>query len=492
MLTAQTGKKTPAQLINRAWRSLQKGELDKAVSACRAVLSAMPDQFDATYVMGVVRLQQDRIAEARELLGAALRMRPDDIGALLNYGNLLARTGDPAEGLALYDKAIALKPDLAEAHVNRGNVLQELHRHDEAIASYEQALAFKPESLEALYGLGNAHFHLKRYEQALPNYDQVVSREAGHASAHNRRGLALFRLHRFEESEASHAQAVARQPRNAEFHTNHGTVLRALGRLADAEASYRRAMQFTKAYSPLLGDVGVIEKDGVRTLHLGTPVSQSSMIVGAPFDLVHPHARALLGFLMFNPRAREVLMIGLGGGSLPKFLHRSVPTIRTRAVEIDVNVISVARQHFDLPPDDDRLQVIQADGAQYLKDHPGSADALLLDIFDGLGTPQHLYSQEFFDDCRAGLAKAGVALVHLWSFDSQFALFVERIAQSFAGRILQMPVGETDSTVVVGFHPDADMSRAVIGERAALLETVLGMEFGDLASRIEPEQQRPA
>lgn len=490
-LPQPAGKKTPAQLINRAWRSLQKGEFDKAVSACRAVLASQPDQFDATYVLGVVRLQQGRIAEAGGLLGAALRMRPNDVGALLNYGNLLAKTGQPQEGLANYDKAIALKPDLAEAHINRGNVLLELRRHDDALSSYERALALRPDSFEAIYGRGNVDFHAKRYEQALAQYDQVLALKPDHAHAHNRRGLALFRLERFEESAASHAKAVALLPKNAEFHTNQGTVLRALGRLTEAGASYRRSLQLNKAHASVTGEIGIIEMDGLRTLHLGTPVSQSSMRIDRPFELVHPHSRALMSFLLFAPRARDVLTIGLGGGSVPKFLHRFAPGIRTRAVEIDAKVIAVARSHFQLPEDDDRLQVIEGDGAQYLRDHRGSADALLLDIFDGLGTPQNLYSQEFFDDCRAALTSGGPALIHLWSFDVQFDLFVERIGRSFA-RVLKMPVGETDSTIVVGLPPEAgELSWSTLAERAALLETAYGIEFGTIVEDLRLANPAP-
>lgn len=492
LLPTQTGKKTPAQLINRAWRSLQKGELDKAVSACRAVLGSQPDQFDATYVMGVVRLQQGRIAEARDLLEAALRMRPKDVGVLLNYGNLLARSGQPHDGLASYDKAIALRPDLAEGHVNRGNVLLDLRRSDDALASYERALALRPATSEALYGRGNVHFRAKRYDAALADYDKVLALKADHAHAHNQRGRALFRLGRFDDAVASHARAVALMPRNTEFHTNSGTALRALGRLADADASYRRSLRLNKAHVPVKGDIGIIEMDGLRTLHLGTPISQSAMRLEQPFELVHPHSRALMSFLLFVPRAREVLTIGLGGGSVPKFLHRFAPGIRTRAVEVDAEVIAVARSHFQLPDDDDRLQVVQGDGAQYLRDHRGSADALLLDIFDGLGTPQNLYSQEFFDDCRAALASGGAALIHLWSFDVQFGLFVERIGRSFSGRFLKIPVGETDSTIVVGLPAEiGDLPWATLAERAALLETAYGIDLGGIVEDLRAANPAP-
>jgi len=223
----------------------------------------------------------------------------------------------------------------------------------------------------------------------------------------------------------------------------------------------------------------------VRSLHLGTPVSQSSMRLEAPFELVHPHDRGLMAFLLFKPQANDVLALGLGGGAVPKFIHRHLPAIRTRMVEISADVIAVARSHFQLPEDDDRLQVLQADGAQYLADHPGSTMVLLVDIFDGLGTPRGLYSEKFFDDCFRALATGGVALIHLWGLDSEFTLYVDRMRRSFSARILKMPVGQTDSTIVIGFQQaPGDLSWSALAERATALDAAHGLEFGDLVERL--------
>ena len=51
-------------------------------------------------------------------------------------------------------------------------------------------------------------------------------------------------------------------------------------------------------------------------------------------------------------------------------------------MEIDPRVIAAARTHFELPPDDETLTVIEADGALYMRQHPVSTDIILLDGFD--------------------------------------------------------------------------------------------------------------
>ena len=478
-------------MLNKAWRLLERGQLDKAAAACGVVLAEQPNQVDATYLLGLLRLQQGRVSEARDHLSVALRVQPTNAAAHFNYGNVLVKLKCPNEALASYEKAIAFKPDLVAAYINRGNVLQELGRHEESVTSYGAALGIKPDSVEALFNRGNALNYLKRHEQALLSFDQVVALQPGNAHVHNSRGLALFYLKRLDEAAASYVKAISQQPKSSKAHNNYGNVLRAQDRLVEANASYRQSLQLNRAYIEIQKGIGIIDADGLRSLHLGTSVSQSSMRMDAPFELMEPHNRGLMAFLLFFPRVDNVLAIGLGGGSLPKFIYQYLPAIRTQVIEINADIITVARSHFQLPEDDDRLRVLQEDGARYLSAHPESTAALLVDIADSIGMPRNLYSKKFFDDCFSALSTGGIALIHLWSLDAQFEVYLDRIKRSFSGRILRMPVGHADntnvsgSTIVIGFqqHP-TDLSWSTLFERAAALGAAHNIEFRDFVERL--------
>ena len=78
--------------------------------------------------------------------------------------------------------------------------------------------------------------------------------------------------------------------------------------------------------------VEVSEKDGIRSLHLGSDTVQSSMKVDDPYELVLSYTRAMMAFLLFHPRPEHVVMIGLGGGSMAKFVHRHLKTTRTTVI----------------------------------------------------------------------------------------------------------------------------------------------------------------
>jgi spermidine synthase len=201
------------------------------------------------------------------------------------------------------------------------------------------------------------------------------------------------------------------------------------------------------------GDDGleVTEERGMRTLHLGSRAIQSAMRVSRPWDLELAYTRAMMGFLMFNPMPQDVLMIGLGGGSLAKFIRKQRPQTHITAVEIDPRVIAAARAHFELPPDDATLGVIEADGALYVRQHPGSADVILLDGFDAGNQVEALATQTFYAACRRVLRPGGILVVNLWGRDSEFAEYFARLTRAFDGEVGWISVQDKTNVIVFAF-----------------------------------------
>jgi len=231
--------------------------------------------------------------------------------------------------------------------------------------------------------------------------------------------------------------------------------------------------------------VDVSEVDGVRSLHLGTSTVQSSMRLSAPYELELAYTRGIMMFLLFAPEVRQVLAIGLGGGSIPKFIHHYLPQLHTTVVDINPQVIAVARSHFQLPADDERLRIIEGDGAQYLREHPGRAELLIIDAFDSRGVPPDLCSQDFFDSCAQALTADGLMAINLWGSDRNFDIYLQRIEQSFAQRVLVLPTGRPGNIVVFGFRrAPADLRWASLRERAKQLQQDYPIEFLEFVERL--------
>ena len=234
--------------------------------------------------------------------------------------------------------------------------------------------------------------------------------------------------------------------------------------------------------------VDVSEMDGVRSLYLGSETVQSAMRVKAPYELELAYSRGMMMFLLFMKQPKDLLMIGLGGGSIPKYIHHFLPEMQTRVVEINPRIIQVARSHFYLPDDDDRLEVIEGDGVGYLQENSGAADVLLLDIFDSQGVPPEMYNQAFFDTCEASLRLDGMMAVNLWGSDKNFDIYLQRIEQSFHGRVLVLRTGRPGNIVVFGFkRPPRDLRWSTLRVRAKALQEHHKIEFLDFGEKLKDE-----
>lgn len=226
----------------------------------------------------------------------------------------------------------------------------------------------------------------------------------------------------------------------------------------------------------------VTEERGVRTLHLGSCAIQSRMRISRPWDLELAYTRAMMAFLMFAPHPEEVLMIGLGGGSLAKFIRKHRPQTRITAVEIDPRVIAAARAHFELPPDDATLRVIEADGALYVRQHPGTADVILLDGFDAGNQVAELATQTFYAACRRVLRPGGVLVVNLWGRDTDFPEYFARLTRAFDGQIGWIAVQGKINVIVFGFtEPGAAERLESARPRLADLSKRYGLDFRGFA-----------
>lgn len=206
------------------------------------------------------------------------------------------------------------------------------------------------------------------------------------------------------------------------------------------------------------------------------------MRISRPWDLELAYTRAMMAYLLFHDSPDSVLMIGLGGGSLAKFIRKFRPQTHVTAVEIDERIIATARAHFALPPDDDSLQVIHGDGAAYVSRHPASADVILLDGFDHGNQVEALATEAFYAACRRALRPGGVLVVNLWGRDTQFSDYFARLLRAFDGEIGWLSVmGKTNVVIFAFTEPGARDTLATRAPQLAKLTQHYGLDFSGFA-----------
>jgi spermidine synthase len=219
--------------------------------------------------------------------------------------------------------------------------------------------------------------------------------------------------------------------------------------------------------------VEVSEEDGVRSLHLGGDAIQSSIRLDRPDELALDYTRAMMAFLLFQPLPREVLMIGLGGGSMARYIHQRMPQTRTTVVEINAKVLAAARSMFHFPADDARLNVAIADGADYVREHAESADVLLVDGFDDGKQPAALCTQAFYDAAYAALRVGGVMAVNFMAQERKLDVYLQRIENAFDERVICLNATDRVNLIAFGFkrHP-RELAWAELRKRARQLKKI--------------------
>lgn len=144
---------------------------------------------------------------------------------------------------------------------------------------------------------------------------------------------------------------------------------------------------------------------------------QSCIDLRHPDRLVFEYTQMMLGSLLLEPDPHSVLVIGLGGGTLPRTLGRLLPHAEIDVVEIDPAVVSVAGQYFGYVPGAHQ-HVFEEDGRAYVRRILHTLQRyqlIMLDAYDQQYIPEHMLTREFLAQVRELLAPNGIVAANTFS-----------------------------------------------------------------------------
>ena len=144
---------------------------------------------------------------------------------------------------------------------------------------------------------------------------------------------------------------------------------------------------------------------------------QSCQFFDDPDRLVFDYGKLVFTGFLLNPNPERILIIGLGGGSLPRLMQRLFPESRIDSVEIDPAVIAVARDYFDFRARG-QDSVVARDGRVFVRRallQKQTYDFILLDAFTGDYIPEHMMTREYLQECKQLLAEGGVLVANTFS-----------------------------------------------------------------------------
>jgi len=238
--------------------------------------------------------------------------------------------------------------------------------------------------------------------------------------------------------------------------------------------------------------IDIREESGVRTLHFGSSWIQGAMRIARPWHLELDYTKEMMASLLLRDDSRfprNVLLIGLGAASLTKFLYRNYPLAKLTVVEIEPNVVAAASHFFKLPNDPLRINIVIADGVEFVANSNKTWDLILIDGFDADARAGGLDTLPFYQAARAHLSENGIMAVNLLGRSKGYEESLARISSAFEGRALAFP--SCDSGNTIAFAATGERVSIALGdlkEQASELKEKTGLNLQPTLARLEQAQ----
>jgi spermidine synthase len=205
----------------------------------------------------------------------------------------------------------------------------------------------------------------------------------------------------------------------------------------------------------------------------GDEAVETSINLNRPYEVIMPYARFMFASYLFQPKQREVLIVGLGGGAMVHFYRHYDPEVRVEAVEIDPVVVDIADRYFRVRSEQN-VHVVTADGLKYVPQSKSRYDVIYMDVFlkpsretDATGVPLRQKTIEFYKGLQGKLAADGVVAINLNVYSGtadDLAMLRAAFPQIYVFRV---PGG---NDVVIGSPAKSRLEMTALRARAAELD----------------------
>jgi spermidine synthase len=151
----------------------------------------------------------------------------------------------------------------------------------------------------------------------------------------------------------------------------------------------------------------------------GWDAIQSEMNKTDPLELTMAYSRHMVASLALVEKPKRILIVGLGGACLQRYLYKNLPETRIDTAELDPQVLTVATKYFNLK-EDARQVVTIGDGRKFIEQSKDKYDVIMLDAFSATSIPYMLSTKEFLEATKARLADGGVVAANLWEMQADY------------------------------------------------------------------------
>ena len=215
----------------------------------------------------------------------------------------------------------------------------------------------------------------------------------------------------------------------------------------------------------------------MRFLYLGSPAVQGSMKISKPLEIHLEYQQRMMGWLLFADLEKikhlHAVQLGLGAASLTKFCNLTLG-MQTTAVELNPMVIETCKLWFNLPDNNNNLQVLLGDAAEAVTRDEWQAkiDVLQVDLYDQDAECPVLDSESFYSNCKKLLTESGCMTVNIFGRHSNAKESAQKIARVFAdGAVWMFKPTKPGNSIVIALRTSQKMDRSELSSRAQAIES---------------------
>lgn len=201
-----------------------------------------------------------------------------------------------------------------------------------------------------------------------------------------------------------------------------------------------------------------------------------------PLILPAKYTQLMTVALAYSSDRRKLLEIGFGGGRTAWYLHRSIPTLDITAVELDPDVVRLAKKYFAIETNS-RFAIEIMDGRQYLRKHKDLWDIIMIDAYRGPFVPFHLLTNEFFQLVKKRLKPGGVVVQNIEPTTMVFDAAIRTMGENFD----HLDVFDAGGNVVVAAYDGDKKKHEDLALAARKLTSKYKLRY-DLGAMIEKRQ----
>jgi spermidine synthase len=201
------------------------------------------------------------------------------------------------------------------------------------------------------------------------------------------------------------------------------------------------------------GPVWINKDQDILQLKFDKLAIQSEINIKAPHELRMQNLRYLMGVLLFIQPPKNVLLLGVGGGSLIQFLRHYLPETHITGVEYDAELLQFVQKHLLLPDSDKYIDYQVTDARLYIEHCQQNFDLIIVDIFDSSASPDWLLDKKYIDHLKRLLSPRGALGCNLLvENEKTFNRYYQQLRHQFDSQTLMMETEDYENLLVYALN----------------------------------------